>query len=429
MTAGIFVGIFWALYQHIVREIPTMPITDTLCRNIRPTEKAQKLSDGGGLYLFVPPTGGKLWRMNYRFQGKQKTLALGSYPEISLKEARALRDRAKEHLAHDIDPSKHKKKTKALSQIEAANTFEAIAREWYEAKESGWADSHSFKVRNRLEQDVYPQIGAFPIKEIDAPILLNCIRQIEKRGALVLARKVLQICGQVIRYAVATGRAQRDPSSDLRGALKAPERVKHRAALKGTELPEFFTSLENYDGDEDTIIALKLIMHTFLRTSEVRQGRWAEIENLDGKNPLWRIPAERMKAHTEHLVPLTKQSVALLKALKKFSGGSEFMLPAATKEGVISQNTLIYALYRMGYHSRATVHGFRGTASTVLNENGFNRDWIERQLAHAERNDVRAAYNSAEWLPQRREMMEWWSNYLDQAEKGGNVIPFKGEVA
>jgi integrase len=406
-----------------------MPLNDTVCRNTKPTDKPVKLSDGGGLHLLINPTGGKLWRMAYRFHGKQKTLAFGTYPAVSLKDARSRRDDAKVLLAKGIDPGEQKKVDKRQARVQASNTFEIIAREWFDARKAGWTPAYSTRIWRRLEADIFSVIGARPVQDIEPPELLDAIRAVEKRDAIVLAKRLLQVTGQIFRFAVASGRAKRDPSQDLRGALKTAAPQKHRAALRASELPEFMQALENYEGDRSTVLALQLIMHTFLRTSEVRFGKWSEIEELDGVKPLWRIPAERMKARSEHLIPLTKQAVAILKGLKTLSGKSENILPAATKEGVISQNTLIYALYRLGYHSRATVHGFRGTASTILNEHGFNRDWIERQLAHAERNDVRAAYNSAEWLPDRRNMLIWWSDYLEATASGCVVIPFKGSAA
>lgn len=362
----------------------------------------------------MQPTGGKLWRLAYRFDGKQKTLALGKYPIIGLKEARRRRELAKEQLALGIDPGEQKKKDKRLARLAATNHFQAVATEWFGAREAGWSEAYSSRLWSRMEADLFPKLGTRPIREIEPPELLDVVRSIEKRGAIVLARRMLQVAGQVFRYAVAIGLATRDPSQDIRGALKTAPPKKHRASLKSVELAEFFEKLSTYDGDRTTVLALKLIAHTFLRTSEVRFGRWSEIENLEEPMALWRIPAERMKARAEHLVPITNSVRLLLRELKALAGNSPSFLPAPTKNGVISENTLLYALYRMGYHSRATVHGFRGTASTVLNEHGFNRDWIERQLAHVERNDVRAAYNSAEWLSDRREMLEWWSAFLEK---------------
>lgn len=390
-----------------------MPLTDVFCRNIKPSEKPQKISDGGGLFLLVEPRGSKLWRLAYRFNGKQKTLSLGIYPAVSLKGARDHRDRAKELLARGIDPGEHKKQEKRKKRLEAGNTFETVAREWFDAQKPGWTPGYADRILRRLEADIFKIIGRRPINEIEPPELLDAIRQIERRNAIVLARRLLQVCGQIFRYAVASGLAKRDPSQDIRGALRSAGPKKHRTALKEAELPEYLAALDAYEGDRRTVLALKLVLHTFLRTSEIRFGAWSEFEALGSERALWRIPAERMKARSEHLVPLTPQVKAILQELKRLSGNSPYILPAKTKEGVISQNTLIYALYRMGYHSRATVHGFRGTASTILNEHGFNRDWIERQLAHAERDGVRAAYNSAEWLPDRRKMMIWWSAHID----------------
>ncbi|MEO3385251.1 integrase arm-type DNA-binding domain-containing protein [Mesorhizobium sp. CAU 1741] len=396
-----------------------MPLTDVFCRTVKAAEKPQKFSDGGGLFLLVEPRGSKLWRLAYRFDGKQKTLSFGVYPTIGLKEAREQRDRARELLARDIDPGEHKKQLKRRKRLEAENTFETVAREWFDGQKSGWTQGYSDRILRRLEADVFREIGRRPINDIEPPELLETIRKIEKRNAVVLARRLLQVCGQVFRYAVASGLAKRDPSQDIRGALRSAGPKKRRTALKEAEIPEFLSALDAYEGDRRTVLALKLVMHTFLRTSEIRFGVWSELEALGTERALWRIPAERMKARSEHLVPITPQVELILEELKRLSGDSPYLLPAKTKEGVISQNTLIYALYRMGYHSRATVHGFRGTASTILNEHGFNRDWIERQLAHAERDGVRAAYNSAEWLPDRRNMLLWWSMHLENLNNGG----------
>ncbi len=405
-----------------------MPLTDTTCRNARSAEKPLKISDGGGLFLLIQPTGSKLWRMAYRFQHKQKTLAFGAYPVVSLKDARAKRDGAKELLAKGSDPGEIKRIEKRNAKIAVANTFEEIAREWFNARRAGWTVGYSDRLLRRLEADLFPRIGLRPISEIEPLELLDCIRVVEKRGAVELAKRLLQSCGQIFRYAVASGRAFRDPSQDLRGALQSPGPKKHRAALKASELPDFLQALENYEGERSTVLGLKLIAHTFLRTNEVRYGRWSEIEGLDDEMPLWRIPPERMKARSEHLVPLTPHVVSILRELRILAGESECILPAPTKEGVVSQNTFIYAVYRLGYHSRMTVHGFRSTASTILNEQGFNRDWIERQLAHAERNEVRAAYNAAEWLGDRRYMLVWWSEYLDTAANGRKSIPLGERV-
>lgn len=406
-----------------------MPLTDTACKAAKPSDKPRKLSDGGGLFLLVQPTGGKLWRQAYRFDGKQKTLAHGAYPAVSLQEARSKRDAAKALLARNIDPGEVRKEEKADAKLRGANTFENVAREWFDIRLDGWTVGYADRMLRRLEADVFPELGLRPINEIEPPELLKVIRAVETRGAVVLAGRLLQVCGQVFRFAVASGRAVRDPTQDLKGALKAPGAQKHRSALKAAELGPFLKALAAYPGERQTALALRLVAHTALRTGEIRFGRWEEIEGLDGPEPLWRIPGPRMKMRSAHLVPLTPQVVAILRELKKYSGDSAYILPSATKEGVISQNTLIYGLYRLGYHSRATVHGFRGSFSTVLNEGGFNRDWIERQLAHSDRDGVRSAYNAAEWLADRRAMLGWWSDFLDSCEHGRKVLKFPGRRA
>lgn len=409
-----------------------MPLTDTTIKAFKATDKPVKISDGGGLFLLVMPSGGRLWRLAYRYGGRQKTLTFGAYPTVSLKEARARRDAAKELLAKGIDPGEQKKAEKRKAKIDADNTFRAIAEEWFLARKDGWTPAYSERIWRRIESDLFPPIGSLPIHDVAAPELLDAIRAIERRGAVVLAGRILQVASQIFRYAVASGRAVRDPAADLRGALRSSGQQKHRAALQAGDLPDFFEALGAYPGDRQTALALKLMVHVFLRTGELRYGRWEEIEGIDGSAPLWRIPPDRMKMRNAHLVPLSTQVIAIFQELKTLSGNSEFILPSATKDRVISQNTLIYALYRMGYHSRATVHGFRGTASTILNENGFNRDWIERQLAHSDRDGVRAAYNSAEWLSDRRNMMQWWSDYLeacqDNSYSGGSRFLLRREL-
>lgn len=318
-----------------------MPLTDVLCRNVKPSEKPQKISDGGGLFLLVEPRGSKLWRLAYRYNGKQKTLSLGIYPAVSLKDARDHRDRAKELLARGIDPGEHKKQEKRKQRLEAGNTFETVAREWFDAQKSGWTTGYADRILRRLEADIFKIIGRRPINDIEPPELLDAIRQIERRNAIVLARRLLQVCGQIFRYAVASGLAKRDPSQDIRGALRSAGPKKHRTALKEAELPEYLSALDAYEGDRKTVLALKLVLHTFLRTSEIRFGEWSEFEALGSERALWRIPAERMKARSEHLVPLTTQVESILEQLKRLSGNSTYILPAKTKEGVISQNTLI----------------------------------------------------------------------------------------
>lgn len=387
-----------------------MPLTDVFVRNAKPKDKPQKFTDGDGMFLYLHPNGGKYWRLQYRFAGKQKILALGVYPEVSLADARERRMVARKILAAGNDPSEVKKEAKRQALIKAENSLEAIAREWHGQHLHEWAAHYARDVIHRLETHIFPKLGARPIADINATELLCTLRVIEKSGALDMAQRMMQTCGQVFRYAITTGRAERNPVTDLRGALKTPV-PKHHAYLKADDLPEYLAQLESYDGTEQTKLALKLLLLTFVRTTELRGAEWAEI-NLDKAE--WRIPASRMKMKDPHIVPLSTQSLAVLRELQRHTGNRQFVFPQQYKPSkCMSQNTMIYALYRMGYHSRTTGHGFRATASTILNEHGFPPDVIERQLAHCERNKVRAAYNHAQYLPERRKMMQWWADYLD----------------
>lgn len=370
-----------------------MPLSDVACRNAKAGSKPVKMSDGGGLYLMVTPSGSKLWRMNYRFEGKQKTLAFGAYPLVALSRARALRDEAKGALLEGRDP--------AVREAESVkHSFGEVANEWLAAQDEVWASAHSQRVASRMRADVLPQIGKLEISSITPSTMLAVFRKIEERGALEIAKRMRQTTSQIFRYAIATERATTDPTRDLQDALKPSPRVRHMAKLRADELEDFFAKLAVYDGDKRTSAAIEFIMHTFVRTKELSEAQWSEIEG-----DVWRIPAERMKMRREHLVPLTDQSKAILDRLRDQSNGSRFIAP-------MSQNTMIFAMYRMGYHSRATIHGMRGLASTVLNESGlWSVDAVEMQLAHVQ-GGVRGAYNSALYLPERRRMMAWWSEFL-----------------
>jgi integrase len=400
-----------------------MPLTDTRIRNAKPAVKSYKLSDGGGMYLFVTREGARYWRMDYRVDGKRRTLALGVYPAVTLATARTRREEARAMLAEGADPSSAKKATKLAAKLASENTFEAVAREWIGRQRSRLAPRYCALVLARLEADIFPQIGSRPIADIGAPELLEALRKVEKRGVPETARRLRQTCGQVFRYAIATGRAKDDPAPALRGALGSPGRRRGHRAMTLNEVPNFLTALEGYDGDPRTRLALRLMVLTFARTTELRAARWSEFEKLDEDEPLWRIPADRMKMKREHIVPLSPQAVTVLRELRKLpgSGASPFLFPSPSREGYMSNNTMLYALYRMGYHSRATVHGFRAMASTALNEMGFRPDVIERQLAHQEQNAVRAAYNRAEYLSERRTMMNRWADQLDNL-CGKNVL-------
>lgn len=391
-----------------------MPLTDAAVRNAKPREKPYKIFDAGGLFLWIQPSGGKWWRYKYRFAGKEKLLALGSYPDVSLADARERHTEARKVLANGNDPAEVKKDAKRQALLNSVTTFEALAREWCESRKHKWVTSYGEAMLTRLESHVFPKIGSRPIADITAPELLAVLRIVESTGALDLAQRLLQASGQIFRYAIATGRAERNPAVDLRGALKPPVR-KHQAYLKADELPEYLQKLDAYDGSLQTKLALKFLLLTFVRTGELRGAEWKEF-NLD--EAVWRIPAERMKMRSPHIVPLSRQAVDVLRKLHPLTGQWRFVFPNQHKpSGCMSENTMLFGLYRMGYHSKATGHGFRSTASTILNEHGFAPDVIERQLAHVERNQVRAAYNHAQYLPERREMMQWWADFLDRQAK------------
>lgn len=383
-----------------------MPLTDIQCRNAKPKSDGTllKLADGGGLFLAVTPAGGKYWRMNYRFDGKQKLLSVGEYPATTLAVARGLLDANKKLIKAGKDP--------ALHQGEAAtggpDAFETVAREWLEAQKGSWVPEHWQRVLSRFESDVFPTIGKMRMRDIGAPKVLEILREVEKRGALDVTKRIRQSIGAVFRFGIATGRADTNPAADLVDALKVRPKVKHMAALEADDIGEFLGALQGYDGERQTRLAIELTFHTLLRTNEIRFATWSEI-----KGDHWLISAERMKMSRDHKVPLTPQSRALLAELKTIAGDSEWIVPGAGREKPISQNTMIFALYRLGYHSRLTIHGFRSTGSTVLNESGlWSPDAIERQLAHVHGDKVRSAYNRSEYWAERVKMMQWWSDYL-----------------
>jgi len=387
-----------------------MPLTDIKCKSFEPKEKPYKVADERSLYLEIMPSGSKYWRFKFKFAGKENRLAFGVYPEVSLKEAREKRDIARKQLADGINPSEAKKKAKLQQFIDSDNQFKKIALEWYNKQLDRWTPRYATYILRRLEIDIFPYLGKRIISEITAQELLSVIQRIEKRGALDLAHRNLQACGQIFRYGVITGRNARDPSADLKGALKTRKK-KHHSKLEESELPEFLEKLENYDGEEQTKLALKLLILTFTRTSEIIGAKWEEI-NFD-KNE-WHIPEERMKMRQKHIIPLTKQSLDIIKKIRNLHDNQNLLFPSHINSyKTISNNTLLYALYRMGYHGRTTTHGFRGLASTILNENNFNRDHIEKQLAHDDRDEIRASYNHAKYLEQRHKMMKWWSDYLE----------------
>ena len=405
-----------------------MALTDLKVKRAKAADKPQKLADGGGMYLFIHSNGGKYWRMDYSFAGKRKTLALGVYPAVSLSDARNRREDARKLLANDVDPATAKKVQKAAKAALSENSFELVAREWHTKNLHNWKQSNADKLLNLLQNDIFPWLGKRPVGEITAPELLQTIRRIEGRGVLETAHRTRALCGQIFRYAVATGRAQRDPAGDLRGALPAVKHKHHASITDPKAIGQLLRDIAGYSGTFVVKCAFRLSPLVFLRAGELRQAEWAEID-LDKAE--WRIPASRMKMNTVHIVPLATQAVAILRELQPLTGSGKYVFPSTyTTTRPMCENTIRLALRRLGYtNDDMTPHGFRSMASTLLNEHGFNRDAIERQLAHCERNGVRAAYNYAEYLPERRKMMQEWADYLDKLKAGAEVIPLHGKVA
>ena len=393
-----------------------MPLVDTRIRSLKYPGKPTKYSDGGGLHLYLSASGKKLWRMTYYFERKEKLLSFGEYPIISLEKAREKRMEAKQLLADGIDPGAQKKAAKEARRSEVNDTFRNIALEWHDTRTADFTEKHRGTVMYRLEKYIFPLIGNEHVAGMEAPDILAVIRPIEHAGQNETARRLLQIISQVYRYAVITGRAKRNPASDLHGALR-PRKVTHRAAItEPAKVGQLLRDCDNYKGYFPIVCALRLAPLVFVRPTELRAAEWGEF-NLDGQE--WRIPAVRMKMKQLHIVPLSRQAIQILEDLKAFSGNGKYLFPSTrTETRPLSDATLLNALRRMGYaKDEMCTHGFRSIASTLLNELGYNRDWIERQLAHSERNDVRAAYNYAEYLPERRKMMQAWADYLDDLRK------------
>ena len=391
------------------------------CKNAKSRDRDYKLADGGGLFLLVAKSGSRYWRLKYRFNGKEKLLSVGVYPKISLKEARIKRDEAKKLLSNGIDPSDFKKVTEKAENLD---DFEHVAREWHTKFKPSWTEDHGNRILTRLEKDVFPWIGGRPINEINAPELLTVLRRVESRGALETAHRAMQNCSQVFRYAVATGRAERDPTGDLKGALP-PVRQKHLPSItEPKKIGELLRAIDGYKGHFISMCAMKLAPMVFVRPGELRHAEWSEID-LDKSE--WRIPAEKMKMRVQHIVPLSKQAKGILEEIQPLTGKNRYVFPSVrTNSRPMSENTVNAALRRLGYSKEEmTGHGFRSMASTLLNEQGWHRDAIERQLAHAERDSVRAAYNYAEHLPERKKMMQAWADYLEGLKNGADVIPIR----
>ena len=402
----------------IGKKYTTEKLTDLAIRKAKPTEKDYWLDDGGSLRLLVRRTGTKCWRYNYRYEGKQKTLAIGTYPDVPLTKARKSRTDAKDLLSNNIDPSQLKQELKRKPTHLDENTFQVIAKEWWLQKREGWTETHANRIWKRLSDASFKDIGHKNITDIDLQEVIVIAKRIEKRDAIDVAGRVLNDIRRVCSYAIQTGRLTHNPAGELTGILKV-KKVSHRASLPREELPQFLKDLEAYpeQGRLLTQLAIKLLLLTFVRQGELRGARWDE---FDFSEKLWRIPAQRMKMKADHIVPLSTQMLEVIEQIKPLTGHYELLFPSEKNiKQPMSDNTMRQAIFRMGYDgktkgkSKAVPHGFRNTASSILNEKGFNPDAIERQLSHKERNGVRAAYtHHARYLDERREMMQWWGDYL-----------------
>ena len=402
--------------------MPINTLTNTGINAAKPREKPYKLSDGGGLYLLVNPQGSMYWRLKYYFEGREKLLALGVYPYVSLKQARSRRDEAKSAVADNVDPGLKRQAEKMAT----ADTFEAVAREWLALQERKLAPATFAKAVWTFETLVFPYLGSRPIARLGPVDVLKVLRRIEGRGINETAHRTRQRCAQVFRYAVQTGRVERDVTADLRGAL-APVVSEHHATItEPARIGELLRAIDGYNGQAVTAYALRLSPLVFVRPGELRHAEWIEFD-LDGHEPLWRIPGEKMKMGEQHIVPLAKQALVLLRELKGLTGRGRYVFPSLRSGSrPMSDNTVNAALRRLGYTSdEMTGHGFRSLASTCLNEQGHHPDLIELQLAHAERNQVRAAYNKAQRLPERRKMMEGWADYLDGLRAGAAIVSLR----
>lgn len=389
-----------------------MPLNARQVDATKPKEKPYKLADGGGLYLQVNTNGSKYWRMKYRFAGKEKKLSFGTYPDVSLADARAKRDEARKTLANGSDPGEVKKAEQLAKKLAVDNTFESIATEWLKAKASGWSEDYADYVRRILEKNIFPHLGSRPIKDIKPLELLSALQRIEKRGASELANKVRQRCGEVFRYAIVTGRAEYNPAPDLASALRSYDK-RHYPYLSASELPEFLQKLLGYSGSIITQQAAILLMLTGLRTVELRMAEWDEI---DFENAVWEIPQARMKKKRPHLVPLSRQAIDALLKVKQLTGNYKYIFSGRNDVNKpMSEAGVNMVLKRIGYDKKATGHGFRHTMSTILHEEGFSSAWIEIQLAHVDKNSIRGTYNHAMYLEGRREMMQWYADYLDKS--------------
>ncbi|EAW8700865.1 tyrosine-type recombinase/integrase [Salmonella enterica] len=396
-----------------------MLLTDLAIRRSKPKEKPYTLNDGNGLSLLIEPNGSKGWRLRYRFSGKAKLMSLGTYPNVALADARTARDEAKKLIAGGIDPAEVRKAKKREIESRFGNTFEGIAREWYEKRFDRWSPSYAEEMIETFEKDVFPYIGSRPVAEIKPMELLAVLSVLNDRGATEKLRKVRQRCGEVFRYAVITGRAEYNPAPDLVSAF-APHKKEHYAFLKTDELPEFFRTLNTYTGSMIVKLAIRLLILTGVRPGELRQAEWKEI---DFDNRLWEVPKERMKMRRPHCVPLSDQTINILEQLKPMTGHYQYIFPGRIHHSKpMSEMAMNVLIRRIGYAGRVTGHGFRHTMSTILHEQGYNTAWIETQLAHVDKNSIRGTYNHAQYLDGRHEMLQWYADYMDALEHGENVV-------
>ncbi|HEY3982494.1 tyrosine-type recombinase/integrase [Cedecea sp.] len=396
-----------------------MPLTDLELRRSKPQDKPYTLSDGGGLSILIEPNGSKGWRFRYRFDGKPKMLSLGTYPTVSLTDARQKRDEAKKLVVSGINPSEARKQQKRDRQDVTGNTFEGIAREWYDKRRDRWSESYAEEMMKTFESDVFPYIGHRPIAEIKPMELMGTLSKLDERGATEKLRKVRQRCGEVWKYAIVTGRAEYNPAPDLASAF-SPHKKEHYAFLSVAELPEFFRTFNTYTGSLIVKLAMRLLIITGTRPGELRKAEWSE---FDFDNRLWEVPLERMKKRRPHCVPLSDQAISILEQLKPLTGHYSYVFPGRIHHSKpISEMAINVLVRRIGYAGRVTGHGFRHTMSTILHEQGYNTAWIETQLAHVDKNSIRGTYNHAQYLDGRREMLQWYADYMESLEHGGNVV-------
>lgn len=405
-----------------------MALTDVAVRKAKPSQKAYRIADGLGMYLLVTPAGGKLWRWKYRFAGREKLMALGQYPDVSIAQARERHADARKVLRAGEDPMVKRKSEKRAWRAGHADSFESIAKLWHEHWRDGKSARHIAYVWRRMEADILPMLGSRPIRSIEAPELVTMVKAIEARGAMDIAKRAFETTGQVFRYAIAHGLASRNPAKEIQlsDVLKMPS-ASNFARVDAKELPTLLKAIEAYQGTNLTRLAMRFIALTFVRTGEMIGAKWQEV---DFDNARWDIPAERMKMKTPHIVPLSSQAIAVLETLRTFSGSEDWIFPSNTySKSPMSNNTILKALERMGYKGRMTGHGFRGLASTILHEQGFPHEHIEAQLAHAKRNEVSAAYNHALYLEPRAKMMQHWADFLDRTQGSGKLLTFKSGAA